>query len=242
MIYQCYFAPEHKDMLFKSPAYCGFGQEPEVNPQIMENCPELEDPAVRLALTEYGAFLHLWRNSPQDGDPWIGFTSYRQTAKTPFMFRAKWHIRRALWLYDIAGWGFHSVWRLEEKQWRGAAAQAEKSHPGIMEFLQILASRFEFKLPERFFTDRYVLYANYWVMRKGLFCRYMEWSWPKVKWCLEHRNDYAYLRNPVPVSVENAFSSSCRGKNVGYVMERLFIIWYMTLNLKIRQLGSRLRF
>ncbi len=229
-------------MLFTSPVYCGFGLEPAVNARITVNCPELEDPSVRLALTEYAAFLHLWRNPPDDGDDWIGFTSYRQTAKTPFMFRSEWQVRRALWLHDVAGWGFHKVGQLREGRRHGAAAQAEKSHPGIMEFLEILADEFDFELPGRFFTDRYVLYANYWVMRKELFNRYMEWSWPKIKWCLDHRDDYDYLRNPTPAPIKSNLSSSGRGKNVGYVMERLFIIWYMMLSLKIRRLGPFPRF
>ena len=239
MIYQCYFAPEQKRNLFNSAVYCGFGLEPEVNPRITGNYPELEDPAVRLALSEYAAFLYLWRNPPCDGDNWIGFTSYRQSAKTPFVFRSKQQVRRALWLHDAAGWGFRKVSRLRAEPWCGAAAQSEKAHPGIMKFLEILAGEFDFELPQRFFTDRYILYANYWVMRKTLFTRYMEWSWPKIRWCLEHRNDYDYLRNPLS---EQADSFECPGfsgkrRNIGCVMERLFIVWYMDQNLKIRVLG-----
>lgn len=239
MIYQCYHTPENRRLLFTGSVYCGMGLEPSVNPCITDNCPELEDFSVRLALTEYAAFLYLWRNPPEDGDNWIGFTSYRQTAKTPFMFRSKWQVRRALWRHGIAGWGFHKVGQLQAGRWRGAAAQAEKSHPGIMEFLEILADEFGFEIPPRFFTDRYVSYANYWVMRKELFNRYMEWSWPKIKWCLEHRDDYAYLMNPNPAPFESDLNSSCQGKNVGYVMERLFIIWYMNSNLKMRKLGPQ---
>ncbi|MDP2875353.1 MAG: hypothetical protein Q8O00_04155, partial [Holophaga sp.] len=209
-----------------------------------KNCPELEDPAVRLALTEYAAFLHLWRNPPGDGDDWIGFTSYRQLAKTPFRFWSKWQIRWALWRHDGVGWGFHGVRRHQEGPWRGAAAQAEKEHPGIMAFLAILAEKFEFEIPERFCTDRFVLFASYWVLPKKLFSAYMDWSWPIVAWCLAHRNDYDFLRNPLPRQVldHERLSSSNQGKNLGYVVERLFILWYINSNLKIKRIGPPPRF
>jgi hypothetical protein len=244
MIYQCYYAPDQKLALFRNPVYCGFGLEPEVNPQIAENCPELEDPAVRLALTEYGAFLHLWRNPPRDGDQWIGFTSYRQTAKTPFEFLSKWQVRRALWRTDIVGWGFQRVTRLQKDGWRGAAAQAEQAHPGIMEFLKRLSAVFDFELPSGFFTEREVLFANYWVLQKSLFVEYMEWSWPKVEWCLRQRRTDPFLEKEIVADASAAAvnGSKVKGKAVGYVAERLFIIWYMLNELTVRRRGPLSRF
>lgn len=102
----------------------------------------------------------------------------------------------------------------------------------------------DLKFPSSFFTDRYVLYANYWVMQKALFERYMEWSWPKVEWCLHHRNTNPFLGNPCPADFQAAAlnGSDVRGKSAGYVMERLFIIWYMLNKVRINRLGPLLRF
>jgi hypothetical protein len=188
--------------------------------------------------------LHLWRNPPCDGDNWIGFTSYRQVAKTSFVFRSKTRVKWTLFGRDIAGWGFHDVGRVRTGCFRGAAAQAEHCHPGIMALLEKLGENFGFEIPEQFFTDRYVLYANYWVMQKALFERYMEWSWPKVEWCLHHRNTNPFLGNPCPADFQAAAlnGSDVRGKSAGYVMERLFIIWYMLNKVRINRLGPLLRF
>ena len=61
MIYQCYFKEDQKDKLFNSELYKPFGLEPEVNPDIVKNCPELENSSVRLNLAEYSAFLNIYK-------------------------------------------------------------------------------------------------------------------------------------------------------------------------------------
>src|SRR5437588_820896 len=114
MIYQCYFAPTQREKLFASPVYRGLGLEPDVNPELTRNCPELEGAKNRTALVEYGAMLHLWRNPPEDRDPWIGFTSYRQVDKFPQspVFASAQQISELLNGTDVVGWGgyqFHDV-------------------------------------------------------------------------------------------------------------------------------------
>lgn len=243
MIYQCYHASEQEKSLFNTSVYCGFGLEPSVNPNLTRNCLELEDPAVRRALTEYGAMLHLWRNPPRDGDDWIGFTSYRQLKKTPLIFRSRGQVARMLWGRKLAGWGAHKVGPCRFAGFQGAAAQAERAHPGIMALLARVADLFHFEISDRFSTDRHVLYCNYWVMKKTQFMRYMEWSWPKVKWCLAHQQNDPFLSQRVPGDAEVAAQngSDVTGKAVGYTMERLFILWYMQNNLKPAMLGPVLR-
>ena len=242
MIYQCYHAPDNKQTLFNSPVYCGFGLEPDVNPNLANNCPELEDPAIRRALTEYSAMLHLWRNPSEDCDDWIGFTSYRQLMKTSFVFRSRFHVSRKLWRTSFAGWGFYKVGRYRFKGLSGAAAQAERAHPGIMALLERMADLFDFEISNRFYTDSRVLYCNYWVMKKAYFNQYMEWSWPKVKWCLEHQSEDPFLNQRVPGDEQMAArnGSEVSGKAVGYVMERLFILWYMGNGLKPGAVGPLL--
>src|SRR5437764_506678 len=86
MIYQCYFHPSQQARLFHHPPYRPFGLEADVTPDITRNCPELQRPAHRLHLLEFAAMLHLWRNPPDDGDDWIGFTSWRQLDKCATVF------------------------------------------------------------------------------------------------------------------------------------------------------------
>lgn len=68
MIHQCYFHDSQRQRLFTSPLYQGFGLYSSVNLNLTENCPELADPQNQQALSEYGAMLHLWRNSHLDPD------------------------------------------------------------------------------------------------------------------------------------------------------------------------------
>src|SRR5947209_19783424 len=104
MIHQCYFAATQRGELLDSPVYQGFGLEPEVNPQLIRNCPELEDAKTRQALVEYAAMLHLWRNPQEDPDAWIGFTSYRQRDKSPVIFTSRQQVEQALAGADVLGW------------------------------------------------------------------------------------------------------------------------------------------
>ena len=105
MIHQCYFAEAQRARLFQKPVYRGFGLEPEVNPELARNCPELQEARNRPLLCEYAALLHLWRNPELDPDPWIGFSSYRQLDKFPTVFQSHQQIDRLLEGCDIVGWG-----------------------------------------------------------------------------------------------------------------------------------------
>lgn len=220
MIYQCYFSKGQEPMLFTSDVYAKFGLEPQVNENIAKNTPELEDPSTRLSLTEYGAFLHIYKNDVWkfDSDDWIGFTSYRQLDKTPVMFKNKDLFRHLLnsTCDGFCGWGYY-------KTVSNAATQAEICHPGINQFIKDIFANFNLQIPRRFYEDKYLLFANYWAMRKEFFLDFMAWSWPIVEYAMTQKS-HPYVSTPSPVGNVDT------RKWLGYFMERLFLIWYMGRN------------
>jgi hypothetical protein len=220
MIYQCYFKKEQESNLFITDIYYPFGLEPQVNPSITLNCPELEDPATRLSLTEYGAFLNIYRNDvfKKDSDQWIGFTSYRQLDKTPIIFKNKNKFEELLFTIcnGFAGWGYYHTFS-------NASHQAEVCHPGINNFINYVFKQLNIKIPERFYKDTFLLFANYWVMTKHMFIDFMEFSWPIIQFASQQKN-HPYVSEKSPIETVDT------RKWLGYFMERLFLIWYMSRN------------
>src|SRR5579862_9375960 len=104
MIHQCYFDESQRSRLFQFNLYQGFGLYTIVNPDLVRNCPELEDPQIQRQLSEYAAMLHLWRNPELDQDSWIGFTSYRQLEKSPIVFHDRHALEASLADHDVVGW------------------------------------------------------------------------------------------------------------------------------------------
>jgi len=211
MIYQCYFRPEQAARLFDSPLYVPFGLEPAVNPDLTRNCPELGSERVRRQLSEYGAMLHLWRNRSYVGR-WIGFTSYRQLDKRPTVLTNEPRLLRQLERHEILGWGFFDCPR-------GPALASERWHPGIVSFMAEQLAAFAEVIPESFASScRRGLFANYWIMGDGHFESFMEWCHPKIDWALARMDSHDFLRsNP---------------RALGFVMERLFIVWYLMHGMK----------
>lgn len=224
MIFQCYFSPDQKTKLFTGPLYRGFGLEPEVNSDISLNCPELESARNRLCLVEHAAMLHLWRNPPPESTDWIGFTSYRQLDKTPFLFEDVEHIRSGLCRADILGWGFASVSHSTINGLTGAAAQLECRFPGAFTYLQAKLNDHGIEVPQRFFTDPSALFANYWVMSRDHFREFMQFMEPILRSCLNDLGRCSFLDS--------------HPKSIGHVLERLIIIWYMRRNLTVLQLSE----
>lgn len=216
MIYQCYFKKEQENQIFKSELYTKFGLEPEVNENLLTNCPELEEYKNRLALTEYGALLHIWRNNVHtfDNDWWIGFTSYRQLDKTPIVFHNKQLFEKLLVESGgFCGWGFYLLSK-------NPSYQAEYCHPNINEFINDVFNALNLKIPHRFYTDNFALFANYWAMDKSKFVDFMSWSWPIVEKALT-MEDHKYAKTKAVIS------NTTNKKWLGYFMERLLILWYM---------------
>jgi hypothetical protein len=224
MIHQCYFAPSQQPALFdpSSGVYRPFGLEPEVNPQITRNCPELQDPKSRVALVEYGAMLHLWRNPQEDPDPWIGFTSYRHRDKSPVIFTARQQVEQALASADILGWCGHRFQDAQTGRPVALAEQAERSHPGIVSFLYRLMLMRNERMPDSFLVSNAGLFANFWATSRANFNAFMEWSFPLVRWCLANPQQPYLQSHP---------------KAIGYLIERLFILWYLMKGLRVTHAG-----
>lgn len=230
MIHQCFFREDQAQQLFPAPPYRGFGLEPDVNPDLTRVCPELEHPAVRLALVEYAAMLYHWRNPDSDHDPWIGFTSYRQLTKSTFQFRDSAQVADLLQQAQLLSWG---VWDLRRQRlhWlTGAAAQAEISSPLLHRFTVDVLARFDVKVPAAYFIGAAVPLANYWAMRRDDFDAYMQWSWPIIQWALALDHPFKH-QSPVLASIDQR-------KAVGYFAERLFAIWAMREGLQMAVLGE----
>ena len=227
MIYQCYFRKDQESKLFTSDVYSGFGLEPEVNPDIALNCPELESAKNRLNLTEYAAFLHFYKNgiNCKDDDWWIGFTSYRQLDKSPIIFHNKPLFEGILnkVANNFGGWGYY-------RTVSSAKGQADHCHPGLYSFMVDVFRDLKIDIPDRFYTDKHLLFANYWAMHKGLFMKYMDWSWPIIKHAMT-LNDHPYTKTKSPIP------SVSPDKWLGYFMERVFLVWYMRENLFPANLG-----
>jgi hypothetical protein len=230
MIHQCYFAPEHLKNTFRDEPYRPFGLEPEVNAEITNNCPELASEDTRMALAEYGAMLHHWRNPTLDSDPWIGFTSYRQLTKSPFKFSKRSEVELLLNRGDFVTW--YAWWVAPAKfgPLRGAAAQAEANHPGIHQFMVDVLNLRGLTIPAGYETAPLVSYANYWAMPRSRFDAFMEWSWPIIADALAM--DHPYLSTPSrPGSRDN------KRRAIGYFMERIFILWALHARLRVVAVG-----
>ncbi len=203
MIYQCYFKRAQESRLFLNLPYQPFGLAPEVNPHITRNCPELDRPEHRLQLCEFVAMLHLWRNPPDDGDDWIGFTSYRQLDKVPTIFMPG-EIEAALQRGDAVTWA-----RMQFNV--SMATQCDWSHPGLMPFMIQMFRATGLKIPQTYFTSCEGIFNSYWAVRKTDFQQHMEWFYPAIDYCLKNLATDLYLR------------SSPRAAS--YALERLFMAW-----------------
>jgi hypothetical protein len=159
---------------------------------------------------EYSAMIHLWKNQ-LDNDEWIGFTSYRQKNKSSFILSENNYINTISLLndYDILCFLFlnFSI---------SLSEQAEHHHKQINKNLEILFNRYyKETIPNSFFVENCGCFANYWIMSKQNFNEFMNWSYPKVKTIIDLSKTNRY------------FKINKHQSNSGYIIERLFIIWYM---------------
>ena len=230
MIHQCFYRADQRDALFSAPPYCGFGLEPEINDTLLSICPELADKRTRVALVEYAAMLFHWRRKDADPDAWIGFTSYRQLSKTAFIFDSKRAVELALADADVASWGVWDVSRVRSAWLTGAAAQANLASPSLHKFTVDVLSHFGLGIPQAYFAGKQIIFANYWVMSRQNFDRYMSWSWPIVQHA--HTLDHPYkCAVPVHARIDQR-------KAVGYLAERLFAMWVLREGLRVAALGD----
>lgn len=207
MIWQCYFLPDHRGRLFDGEAYWGFGLDPIVNPDIVLGCPELADAATRLHLCEFAAMLWSQRNNPSEpGRDWIGFTSWRQTDKTPWRFRDATAVEAALAGVDAAAWGRMTFGH-------PLAVQAEEAHPGLTSFMvrmmhDVRGGSFSLGWLER----PTGFFASYWAMRRPTFRLFMaDWMTPAIQFCLDRLTTDPYLTG--------------HPRAASYALERVFCAW-----------------
>lgn len=231
MVHQCYFLPEQRSRLFQTEPYSPFGLEPDVNSSLFENCPELVDPSTRLALVEYAAMLHHWRNPSKDTNDWIGFTSHRQLDKSAVVFARSAEITDRLHTADIVAWYVWDVSHLRHGWLRGAAAQGELASPRLHSFTVDVLKAFGIGLPASYHEGFDVVFANYWAMSRDNFTKFMSWSWPIIEHALA-------LDHPYKQHSHGLNERDHKGKSAGYFMERLFVAWTKLQSLKISRVGD----
>tara|TARA_R100001244_G_scaffold118861_1_gene88584 strand:+ start:296 stop:1015 length:720 start_codon:yes stop_codon:yes gene_type:complete len=220
MIYQCYPKKENEKSLFSEEPYEGFGLEPEVNESLFLNCPELEDPFNRLQLTEYACMLWHWRNPESNSDDWFGTTSHRQLDKLFYRFSTKEMVDKLVNDHNVVGWGEYSMYG-GNKNSISLREHTNICHPGLNEYMEKVLEDFNCTLPARWDSQTTGFFCNYWAMNLDLFNEYMEFSWPIVKNSLNKIKDSNYFKT------QTTYLTVSKDKAIGYLMERLFIIWYM---------------
>jgi hypothetical protein len=213
MIYQFYYGNNRVQKTPFSPLYVEF------------DLAAINDPTCLLPIgTEYVGFIHCWKNK-LDNDSWIGFTSHRQIEKSGifvhygqqpanYIFRSRDFIENKLKNVDILTWGWQHFKSLEY--------QAEESDPGITEATLKVYDVFDRCYPLEFSKKTSGIFANYWIMSKDNFNKFMEWSYPLAQWMVEHHREDPFY------SLEREHRSG-----VGAILERMFMQWYILHNKSI---------
>ena len=217
MIYQCYF--KKGQTLFEEEPYKPFGVEPEVNDFLFSNCSELESSFNRLQLTEYASYLWLWRNNKNL--KWIGSTSHRQLDKFKFKFKSISEVERLIDANGIVAWGEYQP-RNKLGMPMTLRTQTKVCHPGLNEFMDLVFSKFDLKVPEQWATKTSGFFANYWAMSWPKFDEFMKFSWPMIDWALKNVKNTDYYKT------QTSYGSVGNEKCVGYFTERIFILWYLS--------------
>lgn len=169
---------------------------------------------------EYSGMLYAWKNK-LDNDDWIGFTSYQQLKKNKFLLNSLNYkfILRQLKTYDILSWRYICFPC-------SIAAQAEYYHKNILYYTELLLSFFDEQIPDKYYNIGCACYCGYWIMSKSNFNFFMEWSYPKIQKILSLQNSNTYFK------IDQHLSNS------GFIIERLFIIWYLIFNKSILNISK----
>jgi len=167
---------------------------------------------------EYQAMVELWLR-PRNDNKWIGFTSCRQIMKGyHFVATSNSDIETRLSQCDMLAWGWI---RFRES----LAQQAERSHRGINQAINMVFAAFGDKVPDAWTTQQDGPYCQYWIMSIERFNEWMEWSYPRVTWMIEQK---------LPL-----FQYGHHFGVLGGLAERLVILWAMTTNKRCVMLGGR---
>ena len=153
----------------------------------------------------------------------MGFTSYRQLDKSPFILNES-NINSTISLlnkYDILCFLYLQFNKT-------ISEQAEIHHRNINKHIKILFDNiFKENIDSSFYSDNCGCFANYWIMSKDNFNHFMEWSYPKVLTILDLSKTEPY------------FALGKHLSNSGFIIERLFIIWYMIYHKAIFSLYTK---
>jgi len=173
---------------------------------------------------EYSGMIYLWKNKLDD-DNWIGFTSYRQKTKSPFVLDNSNYTEtiNLLKKYDILCF-LNLIFDISLYE------HTNKKHARMNSWMEYLFKKyFDEELPKAYKQINCGCYANYWIINKENFHEFMQWSYPKVLKIVELSNSINYF------AINNHYSHS------GYLIERLFIIWYMKYQKTIFSLFDKIK-
>ncbi len=172
-------------------------------------------------MMEYSGMIYAWKND--NNHEWIGFTSYRQLSKSSFIL-TKSNLQQAidnLINYDILCFYFLNFAI-------SISDQAEKYQKDINCNIKMLFDNiFKESIPPTYYSEKCGCFGNYWIMSKNNFNSFMEWSYPKVSKILELSKDIPYL------------SINKHHSNTGFIIERLFLIWYLKENKSLLPLFTK---
>jgi hypothetical protein len=211
MIYQLF--PTYKDLNKPFSNY--------YSPICLECLPKEYLPELKM---EYSAMVYLYHNNI-DNDQWIGFTSHKQFIKNKSNFilhESNYSdTLEKLNNYDILCWHYLQF-NVSISQ------QAEKWHKNINHNITFLFNEvYKESIPKNFYIDNCGCFANYWIMNKTNFYEFMDWSYNKVLKIIELSHKIKDLR---------LGKHRC---NSTFIIERLFLIWYMKYNKTLFSLQSK---
>lgn len=219
MIYQTCFQPEQSLSFIETSMYAEWEPGAELDLTLSKHCPELLEAEFLLQIDPFAALLYLWKNPPEDQHDWIGFTSRCQQADSEHYFSDPSEIELLLERNAVlCGAKYHSK--------LGVAAQAEKNHPGITSFMLGMFADLNEKIPGDYFELNIGFTTDFMLMRLSSFNQFMDWLSQFMQYGYEKmKTDQYLIQNPE--------------KGLRFVLDRLFIIWYLKQNWTIYDCGTQ---
>lgn len=209
MIYQLYYKNDYNTEPFGS-IYEKFNLA-DIEQQ--EYLPEIQ--------SEYCGMLYFWKNKIYT-NKWIGFTSCRQISKgySSIIGYSSSKIEKLLVPYDIMTWGLlcpKNTNFSNDGSAKNLYEQANYFHKPLLPLMNDLFNSFGIKdLIYTFKSYECGIFANYWLMLIKNYENFMDWSYPIVLYMIDH---------PEKFDTKTGHYNS-----VGYIIERMFIYWYIKHN------------
>lgn len=230
MIYQCFYKRIQASRLFKTECYKPFGLEPNLNQSLFKNCPELECENNRESLNEYACFLWFFRNQDML-DSHFGSTSFRQLSKSKRVFKNMGNLKKRCGESNIVTWNLSRNTDSSDHPIPVSLA-TEAHHPHMSSYIRHIFKKLGYQVPPRWYSDTDCIYANYWYLSKSLFIDFMEYSLPVIELALEDFKNFSHAFFTKGEDIHNPSN-----RRVGYLAERIFIIWYYHRSLDVVNLN-----